>query len=217
MIANGIIFDIDGTLLDSTALHFQGWRYVLELHGIKKSDQEILNEFGKNPLKIAKNLFNSYLQNSNQNIEQIAEEKAKFVAQNINKIPIYPEVPQILQNLHKNGIPFVLASNGARIVVEAMIQNFKFLQFSQGFICVEDVEHEKPHPEMMLRAQDILNLPASQIAAIGDSTFDILAGKAALMKTIAICSKHKKEEFQKIETEVILQEFREIRPYFNLL
>ncbi|MHA1647929.1 MAG: HAD family hydrolase, partial [Promethearchaeota archaeon] len=207
----------DGTLLDSTKLHFQGWKYVLELHGLKKTKQEILNEFGKNPLEIANKLFNSHLQYNNQKIEQIAEEKAKFVAQNVNRIPIYPEVPQILQKLHKNGIPFVLASNGARIVVEAMIQNFNFLQISQGFICVEDVEHEKPNPEMMLRAKNILNLPASQIAVIGDSTFDILAGKAAQMKTIAICTKHKKEEFQEIETEVILQEFREIRPYFNLL
>ncbi|MHA1647973.1 MAG: HAD hydrolase-like protein, partial [Promethearchaeota archaeon] len=48
MIASGIIFDIDGTLLDSTKLHFQGWKYVLELHGLKKTKQEILNEFGKN-------------------------------------------------------------------------------------------------------------------------------------------------------------------------
>jgi pyrophosphatase PpaX len=89
-------------------------------------------------------------------------------------------------------------------------------KISVGFIGVDDVQKSKPDPEMVLKSIEKLGMFPYQTVMIGDSTYDILAGKAAGAMTIAVCTKHSADVFQKIGADIILDSITNLKEFLPL-
>lgn len=207
----GFIFDVDGTLVNSTMLHFRAWSKILTELNVHLTPEEIYAEFSKTPLEVARN----YLKNHPNLVpSQVMEKKNQFFLEHIDEITIFPYVEEFLTLLHKNHIPFILASNGSRNSIIRMTEEFSFLGFCKGIIAYEDVSQAKPHPEMILKSIKILKLHPDEVMMVGDSVYDVLAAQAAGTHTIAIPFKEHDQDFSQVSPDYQIETFKEIKRIF---
>jgi pyrophosphatase PpaX len=211
----GYIFDIDGTLLDSTPTHLNAWKRALAEADIVRSDNEILSLFGKPTKVIAEILLvNAGLEASLSN--EIANNKTRYFVESIPTIPLFEGVQDILSLLHENGYKICFASANYNFIIEKMMDVFDWNKISVGYIGVDDVKHSKPDPEMLNLAMNKMGTRPEDSVIIGDSEYDILAGKAAKTMTVAVCTKHEPLLFQRLQSDIIIQEIGDLMEYLPL-
>jgi HAD superfamily hydrolase (TIGR01509 family) len=138
-------------------------------------------------------------------------EKTQFFIDHIDEIIIYPGVEDILVELSSKNIKFALASNGSRATIEKMVDTYDFLSHCEGIIAHEDVTNGKPHPEMVLKALDLLNLAPEEVFMVGDSIYDIQAAQAAGTHTIAIPAEYESNNFEELNPTYLLNNFIELK------
>jgi HAD superfamily hydrolase (TIGR01509 family) len=211
---SGFILDIDGTLLDSTPAHLKAWQSILHEVGLNKSDAQILQHFGKRTEQIAGDLFQTEV--SSKQINYIAEQKTLHFFDEIEKVPLFDQVQEILTMIHAQKGKICFVSNNRSMIVKKIIAAKKWNLISVGGIGTDDVVNEKPHPEMIFKALEMIQTSPSKSVVIGDSFVDIEAGNAAGVKTIAVCTQHSSEEFQKWRPTLILPAISALRPLLPL-
>jgi HAD superfamily hydrolase (TIGR01509 family) len=203
----GYILDIDGTLLSSEAAHLMAWKRALSEYGVFKPDNEILSHFGKPTPIIAKQLAENA---DHQTAENIARQKTDYFIDEIERIPVYSGVNQVLSRIHEDGIPICFASSNYNRVIQAIYQAQHWEKIAVGFVGIEDVENTKPHPEMVLKAAAKMGVEPEKSAMVGDSLYDLKAGKAAGTRTIVVCTKLSYNDWLEHLPDVILNNFGDI-------
>lgn len=211
----GYIFDIDGTLLDSTPAHLNAWKRALKEAEISRDDSEILSLFGKPTKVIAEILLNQASVDPAKS-QAIAQNKTKYFVESIPSIPLFPAVQEILSLLHQNGYKITFASANYNFIIEKMMTVFGWYSISEGFIGVDDVKHSKPDPEMLHLAMKKMKTAPEESVIIGDSEYDILAGKAANVMTVAVCTKHPPDVFLDLQADIVLDEIGDLLQYLPL-
>ncbi len=206
---DGFILDIDGTLLDSTPIHLMSWKEALRELGIEKKDDEITYYFGNPTDKIAEHLLGE----GNQNLlEKLKKRKTDVLIENIGEIPVYPKVEKILRKIIDLGGKIVFASSNFNRVLDKIYTTNGWDSISEGFVGIDNIARPKPDPEMIYRSLEMLGLVSSPEKAImiGDSTYDLEAGKAAGTKTAVVCTKHSREEWLEYNPDLILKNFGQL-------
>ncbi len=211
----GYIFDIDGTLLDSTPAHLNAWKRALKEANISKDDSEILSLFGK-PTKVIAEILLNQSGVDPAKAQAIAQNKTNYFVESIPSIPLFPGVQDILLLLHQNGYKLTFASANYNFIIEKMMEVFSWYPISEGFIGVDDVKHSKPDPEMLQLAMRKMGTSPEETVIVGDSEYDILAGKAANAMTVAVCTKHPPEIFIDLQADIILDEIGDLLQYLPL-
>ncbi|WP_457556860.1 HAD family hydrolase [Candidatus Harpocratesius sp.] len=204
----GYIFDIDGTLLDSNIAHLNAWRRALREYGIFKNDEEIISQFGLKTAQICRNLAGKNVDHST--IQHITEAKTEFLLSEIEKIAAFKGVNELLEEISKKYGKIVFVSNNFNRVIARMIEVNHWNDLSIGYIGIDEIKKAKPDPEMIKKALTLLNLSALRCVMIGDSQYDIIAGKAAGTRTIAVCSSHSVEYFSKLKPDLIISEVTDL-------
>jgi len=179
-----LIFDFDGTLVNTNHLHHQAFLEVLkpwnahfdfqDIHGLKSKDalQKILNQKGID-LKA-------------KEIEELTYQKQQLVRELIAKnLDISPEVYNFLVHAHQKH-QLAIVSAGASKTVSKTLENLKILNLFKLIICAEDVSYTKPHPEGFLLALKMLNVQPSFSLIFEDSEVGFMAAKAALVEYIDV-------------------------------
>ncbi len=109
------------------------------------------------------------------------------------------------------------ASSNYNRVIDAIIAHFGWSQIAMNYIGMDDVLNGKPDPEMLLKAAAKISVDPSECVMIGDSLYDIEAGKRAGMKTIGVCTGgNTPESFSSLNPDLILDQIGDLRFYFPL-
>jgi len=183
-VGRGIIVDLDGTLIDSSKAHVSVWKKALKSFGVKRSDEEVRRQLGKTSAGIAEALMPGA---SREDAEACALLKDKlFQWEGILQSQLVPGANKALKKVKAMGYDCAVASSNPRPVVEQTLLFFNLMPYVDAVVSMDDVEHGKPHPEMMLKAAATMGLNPQRCIAVGDSVYDILAGKGAGMPTIAV-------------------------------
>ena len=210
---HGYLLDIDGTLIDSTKAHLVAWKKALRTYGVMKSNDEIKRHFGKPTRIIAQELLGN---DDFMTAQRMAEEKSDYFIKSVNKIDVYPNVRAILKELANQNKKIVFASSNYNIVIEAIVKEFGWDEISQGFVGIDDITHGKPHPEMIERALKLSGTKPEESVMIGDSTYDVEAGKAAGTKTVAVCTKHSEMDWKRLKPDLIIPTFGQLALHLPL-
>ena len=177
----GVLFDIDGVLLDSfeAGLHFFG--DVLTKMGHAKPTRSRYKSAFHLPLELAlKHLAKSELTEELERLHEIVD-KVPYRTELLSEPAHMRKTLDILSKQYKLGI--VTSRNNQGLTK----RYFPFAHTEKYFpvrVTREDVTHHKPHPEPLLLASKRLRLKPSECVYIGDSHTDIEAGQSAGMKTI---------------------------------
>ena len=189
MAIKGVIFDFNGTLFFDTHLHNQAWDIFLKKHSIALTDEEKnVKIHGKNNAEIMSNLFSKDL--SEDDIKTLSIEK-EDIYQSLclkEKMELAPGVLDFLEYLDKNNIPFTIATASDLYNLQFYFEHLelkKYFDLDQIVYSNGKIK-SKPHPEIFLKAMDVLNIDASETLIFEDSTSGILAAQNSRAKKIII-------------------------------
>ncbi|HME55649.1 MAG TPA: HAD family hydrolase [Candidatus Lokiarchaeia archaeon] len=210
----GYLLDIDGTLLDSKEAHTRAWQRTLEAHGIVKELGEIAFDFAAPDSDVVPELFGIDEVNS---VEEITQEKNDFFIEELSAIPLFPNVPEVLARIHDIEGAICFVSSNLDRVIEGMLVAYGWDALDTRFVGLDGVTRAKPGSEMVIKALDKLGIEASGCVMIGDSTADVVAGRAAGIWTIAINSSgNSQAALVQVQPDLILGSIGELLPLLPL-
>lgn len=186
---DAIIFDFDGTLIDTETADFTAWRILYEELGANLT----LEPWAAAVVGIQDGydiLFDDLLrQNKNgftkadlrQRIHQLWD-------LTLQEMGLMPGVAQLLPALHTAGYPLAIATASDRAWVKRWLGHFKLAPYFQTIATGEDVHHNKPAPDVFLLAAAKLGLRPDRCLVFEDSTAGVRAAKSAGMRVVAVPS-----------------------------
>ncbi len=175
-----ILFDLDGTLIDTVDLIYQSFRYATkELLGKNYSRSKLLRNLGR-PLEVQMSYFSKPL--ANQLVEVYLKHNH---ALHDRYVKAYPEARETLSSLRQRGYKIAVVTSKRTELARRGLSLTNLIEFVDKLVAMEDTKKHKPDPEPILLALRQLKAKPSQSVFVGDSPFDISAGNKAKLTTVA--------------------------------
>jgi HAD superfamily hydrolase (TIGR01509 family) len=183
-----MLFDLDGTLVDSVYQHVLAWQEALELCGIDLSIWRIHRRIG-----MSGGLFvNALLREtgrpvSSEQIEKLQQSHAQAYARQVAQVRPLPGAIELLAALTEVGTPWAIATSGRSSFAQ---QTIAVLQIDADIpvITRDQVQHAKPDPDLFLAAAASLHADAESSIVVGDSVWDMLAAQRAKALGVGLLS-----------------------------
>ena len=182
---DAVIFDCDGTLVDSMPAHFEAWCDALAIHGaggVFKED--VFFAMGGRPtMDIVVELNDEY----NLKLDPIAVAFAKREAflKRLHSVTLIDEVAEFARSL-RGKMPLGIATGGSRMVIEKTLKAVGISDWFDEVVTAEDVAEGKPAPDIFLRAAKLLGVQPSRCLVLEDAPAGILSAQRAGMQVIAV-------------------------------
>ncbi len=205
----GIIWDMDGVLVDTTRHHYQSWLEILK--GIRNdfSWEEFTSSFGmRNDLIIPRVFRKEFGKEEIISIDTKKEALFRELAK--GKLKPLDGLIDLLNVLKKDGFKMAVASSGTPENVKMVITECNLMPFFSVLTNGSEVLHSKPDPEIFLLASKKLGVPPSQCIVVEDAPAGIQGAKSAGMKCIAITSTHKRDSLKK--ADIIVDKYEQLNP-----
>jgi len=175
------IFDLDGTIVDSDLLLLNAWKHGLHRLGRRSEDSEIIGYFGMYTTDIASHL----LKGDVRYIDDLVKYREEYFDANWRDlIKLMPGAVDILIYLKERGFRRAIASSNPRERINMILETFCLEKYFDVMVGRDDVEKGKPSPDLVTEAAKRLGLPAANCIYVGDSVYDVIAGKRAGCRTV---------------------------------
>ena len=187
-----IIFDFDGTLIDSEPDLALARKHMLEQLNREVYSQEMISHWVGNG---AETLVKRALSGSvviDKSIKQKLFENAlniflKFYAQNLCvKTYLYPNVKETLEQLKKKGYTMVIVTNKPANFVAPILKGLKIDEFFEFYLGGDSLERRKPDPMPLLYVCEKFNITVNECVMIGDSKNDIISANSAKIESVGV-------------------------------
>lgn len=182
----GVIFDVDGTMVNNTAYHRAAWFELCRRYKIPLDHQSYHEKIhARSNDKIVPNLFGP-----NADIEfirKIEEEKETIYRNSFQQVmKENPGLSELLRSLTKRGIGCAAASNSPKENVDFVLDGLNLREYFKAVTCRDMVKAGKPDPELFLTAAQMLGITPQRCLVFEDSASGFKAARAAGMRYIAI-------------------------------
>jgi len=208
----GVIFDLDGTLIDSYQAIYLSFQYAYENMGLPPLNYEDARRVVGLGLTLT---FNDLLGR-----ERTPEALRLFRKRYWEVFPEHtrflPGARESISELHRAGVRQAIATNKLGRFSRAIIRHFGLEGFFVAVLGDEDVTLNKPDPEMLLAAIEKLALPKEEVVMVGDSLVDIQAAQNTGIRIFAIPSgATKREVLEQAQPTVILDQLTDLLHYVS--
>jgi HAD superfamily hydrolase (TIGR01509 family) len=172
-----LLFDLDGTLVDSRALVTQASIETLRRGaGVAVSAEEIEQTLSWT----VTDRFRKFAPDRARDL--VALYNTLYTAR-IDLARPFPGIPEMLAALRDLGIPCAVVTSRRRVTADPVLRQHHLLPFFRAVICEDDVAAPKPAPDPVLTASAHLGAPARDAVMIGDSILDMQSGRSAGART----------------------------------
>ena len=193
-----VIFDVDGTIVDSVDLHAEAWRVAFEKFGKTFPFHEIRRQIGKGSDQLLPVFF------SEQELAQFGEDLDEYRSKIFKKdflprVQAFPKVRDLFQRMKKDGKQIVLASSAKADELDTYKKIARIDDLIESETSSDDADRSKPFPDIFQAALARLKDVAPENAVvIGDTPYDAQAASKANLKTIGLlCGGWGKEELRR--------------------
>ena len=182
----GLLFDMDGTLVDNLAYHFMAFDAYAKREGFTLLEPVSLKINGMHsndifPLLLGNEVVAQY------GLDRLNREKEEEYRDMYRpRIAPIAGVIELLKEAKKAGVKCAIGSSGCRENVEMIIEGLGIADLIDGSISGSDVTHGKPHPEIFTKAHELLGLKAEECIVVEDAVNGVLAGVRAGCKCLAV-------------------------------
>ncbi|MBV7596447.1 HAD family phosphatase [Aeromonas sp. sia0103] len=178
---DALIFDMDGTLVDSMPLHLDAWALTSAEFGLP-FDRVQLNEYGGIPTrKIVAILAEQH--GLSIDIEAFARRKIALYMEQIDKAGVFPQMWELVRQ-HHGKVPMGIGTGSPRNQAERILRSTGLDAYISVLVSADDVTNHKPHPDTFLRVAERLGANPANCLVFEDTRIGIQAGKAAGMATV---------------------------------
>ena len=208
MLTQAVLFDLDGTLVDTLPLIITTYRQVFRDLKIPWGDDDVVKYIGLPLVEIGgkfgvsdRDLFVDLYQHY-------------YRIEHDNATKVFPGTTEILKQLKEMGIKLGLVTSKGKPVTTRTLAFTKLDQLLDTVVTAHDVTNPKPHPEAMEKALTALNVQPERAIMVGDSRFDVQAGKNSGTRTLAVAwGLESQEALTKLNPDGLLKTWNEITQY----
>ncbi|AZR73650.1 HAD family hydrolase [Anoxybacter fermentans] len=206
-----VIFDMDGTLVDSMGMWREIDRNFLAKRGIPVPEDIQQAIEGKSFTETA-----VYFKKRFQLSESVEEIIAEWIEMSKNyyehQIPLKPGVRRLVEYLYKKGYKIGLATSGQRQLVEVVLRRHRLKSYFQSIWTSCEVGKGKPHPDIFLKVAEDLGVKPAECLVFEDTLAGVLAGKRAGMRVVAVYDAYSVPQMEKIRevADKYIESFEEI-------
>ncbi|MGB2962525.1 MAG: HAD-IA family hydrolase [Anaerolineales bacterium] len=207
----GLFLDLDGTLINSAPMVYEVMKELFQKHNLGPISKSMMAKFAGLPPK----LFFDTLDHNRKDL--FLEETVALEKKHRALAPPYPEVTSLISTISDNGYPLAVISSQSGLEMDLVKISYDFAPRIDFWISADDVQNHKPHPEGIQIALDFFNISPDKILFVGDTEYDIKAGKSAGVHTgAAMWGGHTKETLTASNPDYIFQKPSQILTHFTL-
>ena len=178
-----LIFDCDGTLVDTMPLHWQAWEGVSRRHGLRFPEERFYALGGVPSRDIVKMLAAE--QNLRLDHLAVTREKEEAYLQVMRQAKPIPAVVEIVRQ-HEGKLPMAVASGGTRQVIELILEHAGIRSHFQAVVTSEDVIRQKPAPDIFIEAARRLGVAPERCRAFEDTELGLRSIRSAGMEAVDV-------------------------------
>lgn len=171
-----ILFDIDGTLVDSNYLHVESWQRALEQCGAPADGWRIHRAIGQDSSRLVAAVAG---RRDDEWVERVKELHGEYYRQLAPRLRSFDRVRDLLAELAGRGIRVVLATSAPEDELQLLLATLDADRWIHATTSADDVETAKPEPDLIDVALERAGAAASEALLIGDSTWDMIAAGRA--------------------------------------
>ena len=183
-----VIFDVDGTLVDSNDLHVEAWQVAFRGCGKEVSYEELHEQMGKGGDQLMPVFC------SREELDKFGEELERsrtelFTTDYLPRVRPFPKVRELFERIKADGLAIALASSAKEEELERHKRNLRIEDLLEAATSADDAERSKPHPDIFQAAlEGIKGVVPAEAVVVGDTPYDAMAAAKAGMRTIGLLS-----------------------------
>lgn len=184
---DGVIFDVDGTLIDSNDAHARAWVAALAEHGYDVPFERVRRLIGMGGDKLLPSVAG--IDTDSERGKQIDKRRGAIFQQRfLPKVGAFPQVRPLLERLSADGMRLVVASSAKGDEIDTLLERTGAADLFESSTSSSDAPRSKPDPDIVEAALGQLGLPAGQVLMIGDTPYDVEAAAKAGIGIVALRS-----------------------------
>jgi beta-phosphoglucomutase family hydrolase len=205
----GVIFDLDGVLVDSYRTHFESWQSLAQEYGTTMTETQFASLFGRTSPDIINELWGDHL--SPDQVPAMAERKEALYREILDRdFPAMDGARELIDQLVQKNFLLGVGSSGPPRNVELSLEKLGRRKQFSAVITGKDVTRGKPDPQVFLIAAQRMELEASRCAVIEDAPAGISAARAVGMAAIALTGTVSADKLN--HADLVVKSLRELTP-----
>jgi HAD superfamily hydrolase (TIGR01509 family) len=201
----GIVFDLDGVLVDSHPAHKRAWKKFFTSVGRHVSDEEL--EFVLEGQK-REDILRHFLDNlTDEQVKDYGAQKEALFKNSVSEIKFVEGLPAFLARAVATGLTMAIASSASSGRVEYLLRQLGFKERFQAVVTGDDVARGKPDPAIFILAADRMNVRPADILVCEDAVNGVEAAKRAGMKCLAIAANGRGPLLEKAGADKVVSDF----------
>nr|MBN2276140.1 HAD-IA family hydrolase [candidate division Zixibacteria bacterium] len=178
-----LIFDLDGTLIDSSRGVVEATNYALEQIGAQRRSPEEIIPFIGYPLET---MFRKFSHKSFSEFWRYFQEKARRVIVE-STVPL-DGADRTVRELYKQGYRMSIGTTKIRVHIEKILNKLNWREYFICYAGADDVTSVKPAPEVFIKLLDLMKAETDNTLVIGDTANDVIAARRASLPVVAVKS-----------------------------
>ena len=204
----GVIFDLDGVLIDTGQFHRQSWYDLAGEEDFEMSDELFYSTFGMQNYQIIPLLVRRDL--TVEDIERMSEWKESRYRELISgKLTLQEGARGLIDELKSNGFLLAIGTSAPQANLVFMLEHTGVDDCFDAYVTGEEVSNSKPAPDTFLKAAEKLLLAPGRCLVVEDAVQGVQAAKKAGMKVVAVCTTRGREDLE--EADLIVESLGELK------
>lgn len=190
-----ILFDLDGTLVDTVYQHVIAWTAPLKSAGIIIPDWKLHRHVGMSGKSMLRQLFREHAPSKRKvNMEALEKKHDSEFAKFSRHLRLLPGANELLRHLTRQGVCWAIATTGNKVQTGRVLRSLA-IPPKTVVVTGDDVEQAKPSPDVFVLAANRVGVPIENCIVIGDSVWDMLAaGRRRALGVGLLCGGYSHEE-----------------------
>ncbi len=189
MADRALIFDMDGVILDSNPTHRIAWDQYNRRHGVETTEAMYQMMYGKRNDEIIRFFLGGHL--TDAEVFEHGAAKERLYRELMTPQVADALVPGVAEFIRRHrGLPMAVATNGERANVDMALNGTGLAAFFRVIVTGGDVVRPKPHPDIYLKAAELMHMAPDQCIVFEDSHAGVQAGLAAGMRVVGVSTTH---------------------------
>lgn len=185
-----VIWDLDGTLIDSAGHHWTAWQVLVEQENLRLTWEEYVSDFGRRNDEILRLRIDPEMPDEEvARLSHFKEETYRHLVRT-QGIELFPGVTDWLGTLRKEGWRQALGTSAPRGNIEAIFSVHPIADYFDAVMSADQVRHGKPHPDVFLAAAELLGVDPADCIVIEDAPAGVEAARRAGMRSLAVQTTH---------------------------
>ncbi|MGC9208397.1 MAG: HAD family hydrolase [Nitrososphaeria archaeon] len=180
---SAILFDLDGTLIDSAPVLMISWSMALSEVGIKVRPEDLRKYVGLAP----KTIVSQFIKDpSDELVRMLKEIRKNYYIKNIDKVVVFDDARFLLEEAKRLGIKMALATSMGNDLLNEIVVHTSLDKYLCCWVSAEEVARPKPEPDVFLKALEKAGAEKSSAIGVGDREYDIIALRKAEIYSVLV-------------------------------